>query len=86
MAMSATRCSCGFERLDDEEVIDHLLALFGPADHQGGDGQQHEEWQDRSCSCGFTAVLADELDEHFLKLCTPADAVAHDGRKHEPVG
>ena len=84
--MSATRCACGFECLEDEKVIDHLLAVFEPADHRGGDGRQHEEWQDRTCSCGFTAVLAEELDEHFLKLFTPAGSVGRDGRKHEPAG
>jgi hypothetical protein len=28
MLFTATRCACGFERLQDEEVSDHLLAAF----------------------------------------------------------
>ena len=41
--MLATRCSCGFVRLDDEEVTDHLLAAFETQDATGNDGQAHQE-------------------------------------------
>jgi hypothetical protein len=82
---TATRCSCGFERLDDEEVFDHLLAMFEPAGNQGNDGQHHEEWAGLMCCCGFTAASDAELDAHFLAVFTPADSVGSDGHKHEPI-
>jgi hypothetical protein len=84
--MRATRCACGFERLADEEVIDHLLALFDPADSRGTDGREHEERQGRTCSCGFAGATGEELDEHFLEAFTPAGSVGRDGREHEPAG
>lgn len=81
--MLATRCVCGFERLADEEVIDHLLAAFEPTDAIGNDGQAHEEMTGHACSCGFQAILGEELDTHFLAAFTAADAVGSDGRRHE---
>jgi hypothetical protein len=81
---SASQCACGFGRLADEEVIDHILAAFEPADSRGTDGQVHEEWQDGTCSCGFTGASADELDEHFLAVFTPPGSLARDGRRHAP--
>ncbi|HEY6788240.1 MAG TPA: hypothetical protein VI365_13120 [Trebonia sp.] len=83
--MLATRCACGFERLDDEGVIDHLLAVFGPKDARGNDGQVHEEMAVLACSCGFRAALAEEMDSHFLAVFTPVGPVGRDGEKHEPI-
>ena len=83
--MPTTRCSCGFERLDDEEVTDHLLAVFEPDDATGSDGQVHEEVTRLSCSCGFPAASAEELEGHFLTVFTPAGSVGRDGDKHEPI-
>ena len=84
--MLATRCTCGFQRLDDEEVTDHLLAVFEPADSVGSDGQIHQEGTALACVCGFAAPSAKELDAHFLAVFTPANHVAADGQKHEPLG
>ena len=84
--MSATRCVCGFECLADEEVVDHLLAVFEPVNSRGIDGREHEEWRGRACSCGFAGSAGEELDQHFLKVFTPAGSIARDGRKHGPVG
>lgn len=83
--MLATRCACGFERLQDEEVIDHLLAVFEPEDSTGTDGVIHLEMAKRICSCGFQAASRDDLDVHFLGVFTPANQVGADGRRHEPV-
>ena len=83
--MLATRCACGFERLDDEEVIDHLLAVFEPEEGLGTDGQVHQEEQLRGCACGFSAVTSDELDAHFLAKFTPADAIGPDGKRHQAL-
>jgi hypothetical protein len=84
--MLARRCACGFEELADEQVVDHFLATFEPADAIGIDGNVHEEITGRACSCGFTAISGDEMDAHFLALFTPVDSVGHDGRAHEPLG
>jgi hypothetical protein len=81
----ATRCACGFERLEDEEVIDHLLAVFEPEDTTGTDGLVHMEMAHLVCSCGFQTVHGDDLDYHFLVVFTPSDQVGSDGRRHEPV-
>jgi hypothetical protein len=83
--MLATRCSCGFERLEDEEVSDHLLAVFEPHDAIGSDGQLHQEEELRHCSCGFSATTGPELDAHFLAVFTPPNAIAPDGTKHHPL-
>jgi hypothetical protein len=83
--MLATRCACGFERLEDEEVSDHLLAVFEPDDALGTDGQVHSEDDNRVCSCGFSAATGDELDTHFLAVFMPADSVDRDGVHHKPV-
>jgi hypothetical protein len=83
--MWATRCACGFERLEDEEVSDHLLAAFEPDDAIGTDGQVHQEDANRVCSCGFSAVTGDQLDAHFLAESMPADSVDGDGVRHGPV-
>jgi len=81
--MLATRCACGFERLADEEVIDHLLAVFEPPNATGSDGRTHQEMALRACACGFLAASGDELDAHFLAVFTAADAVGNDGSRHE---
>jgi hypothetical protein len=81
--MLATRCSCGFERLEDEEVSDHLLAVFEPDDSIGTDGLVHQEEALRHCSCGFSAATGGELDAHFLAVFTRPDAIGLDGNKHE---
>ena len=84
-AMTATRCTCGFQRLDDEELSDHLLAAFEPNDSTGNDGQVHQELAGLGCSCGFTPTAGQELDSHFLAAFTPAGSVGRDGAKHEPA-
>jgi hypothetical protein len=83
--MTATHCTCGFQRLDDEEVNDHLLAAFEPSDSTGNDGQVHQELAKLACSCGFTATTVQELDGHLLGVFTPAGSVGRDGVKHEPA-
>jgi hypothetical protein len=81
--MTAPSCICGFQRLDDEEVADHLLAAFEPGDSTGNDGQVHQELAKLACSCGLTAATTQELDSHFLAVFTPAGSVGRDGAKHE---
>ena len=83
--MLATRCCCGFERLDDEEVSDHLLAAFEPPNGIGTDGRVHQEEALRRCSCGFSAVTGSELDAHFIAVFTPVGAIGHDGKRHEAL-
>jgi hypothetical protein len=83
---SATRCGCGFERLEDEEVSDHLLTVFVPDDGVGPDGQVHQEENLRTCSCGFTAVQGAEFDTHLLAIFTPANCVDRTGVRHSPLG
>ena len=83
--MLATRCSCGFVRLDDEEVTDHLLAAFDPQDAAGSDGRAHQELARLTCSCGFRAASPEELDVHFMVVFTPAGSVGRDGARHEPA-
>jgi hypothetical protein len=83
--MTAASCTCGFQRLNDEEVTDHLLAAFEPSDSTGNDGQVHQELAKLACSCGFTATTTQELDSHFLEVFTPAGSVGRDGAKHEPA-
>ena len=83
--MTATSCACGFQRLDDEEVTDHLLAAFAPDDSTGRDGQLHQELAALACACGFAATSAAELDSHFLEVFTPGGSVGRDGVKHEPA-
>jgi hypothetical protein len=80
--MLATRCACGFERLADEEVSDHLLAVFEPVDSIGTDGQVHQEMELRICSCGFSAASGEELDAHFLAVFAPANSVGNDDKEH----
>jgi hypothetical protein len=83
--MTATRCSCGFQRLNDEEVTNHLLAAFEPSDSTGNDGHVHQELARLACSCGFTATTGQELNSHFLAVFTPAGSVGRDGVQHEPA-
>lgn len=83
--MLATRCACGFERLEDEQLIDHLLAAFDPEDCTGTDGLVHLEIVKLACMCGFQAASADDLDCHFLEVFTSTDRIGHDGREHEPI-
>jgi hypothetical protein len=84
--MLATRCACGFERLADEEVIDHLLAVFEREDDVGNDDRTHQEMALRACACGFQAASGEQLDTHFLTVFTAADAVGNDGIRHEATG
>jgi hypothetical protein len=84
--MLAMRCACGFEELGDEQVIDHLLAVFEPPDATGTDDRIHEEMAGRTCSCGFSAISGDEMGAHFLAAFTPAGKVGRDGRAHEVLG
>ncbi len=81
----ATHCACGFKRLGDEEVIDHLLAVFEPEDSTGTDGLVHLEMANLACSCGFQTFHGDDLDYHFLVVFTPSHQVGYDGHRHEPV-
>ncbi|HUN37677.1 MAG TPA: hypothetical protein VMU95_37260 [Trebonia sp.] len=81
----ATRCACGFERQEDEEVIDHLLELFDPEDAIGADGQAHMEMAYLACACGFKTTHGADLDYHFLVVFTPPGQVGTDGRRHEPT-
>jgi hypothetical protein len=83
--MPATRCACGFENRPDEDLTDHLLAVFSPPDSLGADGLIHEERIIFTCSCGFAAVTPEDLDEHFLAAFTPASKIAPDGQEHEPA-
>jgi hypothetical protein len=82
----ATRCACGFSRLEDEEVIDHLLLVFEPVDSTGTDGRVHLEMGLMTCCCGFQTVMDEDLDCHFLVIFTPSNRVGRDGRRHEPLG
>jgi hypothetical protein len=85
--MMGQSCSCGFTRLDDEEVIDHLLALFTPGDSRGGDGRVHAEGRVAlACFCGFTAAKPEDMDQHFLDMFGSTDSVGRDGKKHVAVG
>jgi hypothetical protein len=68
--------------LEDEEVSDHLLAVFAPDDSLGPDGQVHEEGELRVCSCGFSAAFGAQLDAHFLTVFTPDDRLDPDGTRH----
>ena len=81
--MLATRCACGFVRLEDEEVTDHLLAVFETKDATASDGRVHQELAMLTCACGFLAASAGELDAHFLAVFTPAVPVGRDGARHE---
>jgi hypothetical protein len=83
--MTATRCTCGFTELADEELTDHLLAVFEPADHMGNDGQAHEERAHLTCACGLTASTPGEFDAHILKVFAPSDAIGSDGLGHGPA-
>jgi len=83
--MLATRCSCGFERLADEEVNDHLQAIFEPDGSIGTDGRIHLEGAAQVCSCGFSAASKAELDEHFLVVFTPVDVAGRDGKRHQAI-
>jgi hypothetical protein len=83
--MLATRCACGFERLEDEQLIDHILAAFEPEDCTGTDGLAHLEIAKLACTCGFLAASGDDLDRHFLAVFTPTDQTGRDGRKHKPI-
>ncbi|HTU71979.1 MAG TPA: hypothetical protein VMG38_00535 [Trebonia sp.] len=71
--------------MEDEEVIDHLLAVFEPKDATGTDGKVHMEMAYLVCSCGFQAFHGDDLDYHFLVVFTPSDQVGKDGLLHEPI-
>lgn len=84
--MLATRCACGFEALADEQVTDHLQAMFEPKDCVGTDGRMHLEEDAQACSCGFSTTSPTELDAHFLAIFTPGDSVGRDGKKHEAAG
>jgi hypothetical protein len=81
--MTALRCTCGFRRLEDEEVADHLLEVFAPDDCAGRDGRVHQEMDGLACSCGFAAASVPELDGHFLAVFIPAGSVDRDGVRHE---
>jgi hypothetical protein len=83
MTMISARCTCGFSELADEEMTDHLLLVFEPADRIGNDGLAHEERGHLTCACGFSAITTEEFDEHILKAFTPSDAIGSDGRRHE---
>ena len=83
--MHATRCACGFEQQDDEQLNDHLGAVFEPEDSTGTDGQVHLEGATLKCLCGLSAGTPEELDAHFLAVFAPANAIGRDGREHKPI-
>jgi hypothetical protein len=83
-AMTAA-CLCGFTELDDENLTDHILAVFAPADSRGADGLIHEEGKPLACACGFAAITAEELDLHFLRMFVPANRTDPSGKKHEVI-
>ena len=83
--MLATRCACGFERLEDEQLIDHLLAVFEPDDSTGTDGLVHLEMAKLACSCGYQTASSDELNSHFLEVFRRTNQFGRDGRKHESI-
>jgi hypothetical protein len=81
----ATRCACGFGALADEQVIDHILAVFESAGAIGTDGKMHEEMPGGVCTCGISSISGYEMDAHFLAVFIPAHSVGRDGRRHQPV-
>ncbi len=83
--MLARRCACGFEELEDEQVIDHLLAVFESPDSAGADSLVHLEMALKACSCGLSFASGGEMDAHFLAVFMPVDSVGSDGRKHEAL-
>jgi hypothetical protein len=83
--MITDRCACDFTALADEELTDHLLHVFEPADRVGNDGLAHEERESLTCACGLPASTPGELDAHFLAVFTPGDAIGNDGRRHQPA-
>jgi hypothetical protein len=84
--MTNGKCSCGFEELADEALIDHLQLVFTPEDDRGSDGLVHEETRAFACRCGLAAATGDDLDDHLLEAFTPADGVGRDGRRHQVAG
>jgi hypothetical protein len=71
---------------EDEELIDHLLNVFAPADGTGNDGRAHDEaFPAPTCFCGFTADTTGEMDAHFLRVFILTDSIGPDGSRHVPV-
>jgi hypothetical protein len=83
--MIAAQCSCGFRETGDEQITDHLLAVFTPGNSTDSQGYEHLEGKPRTCLCGLTVASGGELDAHFLAVFTPADSVASDGNRHAPA-
>jgi len=84
-AILGGQCTCGFAETGDEQLIDHFLAVFVPADGRGPDGRVHEEGDRGRCRCGLTAPAPGALDDHFLAVFTPASSIGRDGTRHQPT-
>lgn len=84
--MADQQCLCGFSELADEQLIDHLNAMFVPPDGTANDGQIHEEGKAGTCTCGLAAATVEELDQHFLTVFTPDDGIGADGQRHGEAG
>ena len=85
-AMSAARCTCGYEAVDADDLGDHFLEVLTPADDRDTKGIVHAEAAGpeptRACLCGFAAAGITELDAHFIAVFTPASRNGPDGVRH----
>ena len=88
-----TRCACGYQAADAEELGDHLMEMFTPADDRDASGTVHAEVsRDRAdftspyrCVCGHLETQTAGLDRHLLEVFSPADRIGLDGRVHAPA-
>jgi hypothetical protein len=78
------QCACRFTASNRDELADHILEAFSPADDIGTDGQVHAELagRQRACACGFAAASPPGLDAHLLAMFATPDGVGLDGSKH----
>jgi hypothetical protein len=78
------QCACLFTASDRDDLTDHILEAFSPADDIGTDGQVHAELagRQRACACGFAAASLPGLDAHLLAMFATPDGVGLDGIKH----
>jgi hypothetical protein len=91
-------CSCGYVPAGEDDLTDHLVAMFVPDDDTGLDGQLHAEAARDAparagtpagtpaggwrCLCGFSSDNRAGLDAHLLAAFTPPAAIGRDGRRH----
>jgi hypothetical protein len=88
-----TRCACGYQAADAEELGDHLMEMFTPADDRDASGTVHAEVsRDRAdftspyrCVCGHLETQTAGLDRHLLEVFSPADRIGLDGRVRAPA-